>query len=183
MTEQRVCATCGRTHPASESELSFKLPDAVFDLAVEERESRCRISPDIVALDDLRFFIRGLLPLEVPGRMRTYNIGVWAEVSVDVFDRIHDLWNEATQDQEPRMPARLANKLPFHPNTVGLRVAVQLTGPRSRPEFHVEPVEHSLYGEQSCGIDEHRAIEYSDPAARHAAVEQALARDVLNARA
>jgi hypothetical protein len=177
------CTTWGRTHPISESELSFKLPDIVFGLSEEDRNSRCRIGPDIVSLDDERFFIRGLLPLAVPGRERTYNVGVWGEVSAETFERIYELWNASEQHQEPRMPGTLANKLPFHPDTLGLAVSVQLTGPKSRPQFSVQAAEHSLYVEQLQGIDEHRAIEYSDPAARKAAVEQALAGDARNARA
>lgn len=168
MIEEVACATCGSIHPVSESELTFRLPDEVFALSEQEREERCRISSDIVALDDARFFIRGLLPLDVLGRTRKYNLGVWAEVSEDVFRRVHELWSDPQQDQEPRMPAKLANRLPFHVDTVGLGVAVQLTGTESRPDFFVEPGEHSLYGEQSLGIDEHRAIEYSDPVARRA---------------
>lgn len=152
--QQLKCATCGRTHPISESELSFKLPDVVFALSDNDRESRCKESPDIVSLDEKRFFVRGLLPLAVMGRERTYNVGVWAEVSVKIFERIHELWNDSEQHQEPRMPGTLANKLPFHPDTVGLPVAVQLTGPRSRPEFYIEATDNSLYGEQLRGIDE-----------------------------
>jgi hypothetical protein len=177
MTDQVVCATCGRAHPISDSELAFGLPDVVFDLSEDEREARCRISKEIVAMDDAAFFLRGLLPLKVLGRAQEYSLGVWLEVSPDVLDRIGELWSDPEQDQEPRMPGRLANKLPFHSNTVGLFVGIQLTGPKTRPEFFLEPMEHSLYVEQARGIDEHRAIEYSDPVARSSAVEQTLADD------
>jgi hypothetical protein len=58
-----------------------------------------------------------------------------------------------------------------------LRLAVQLTGPKTRPQFFLDTAGHSLYVEQSRGIDEHRAIEYSDPEVRKAAIEQALGGD------
>jgi len=177
MSSTVACTTCGRIHPIDQSELTFGLPDVVFAMSEEERSARCDVSQDIVALDRERFFIRGLLPLEVVTRNRPYNLGVWVEVSPSIFRRIYELWNESAQDQEPRMPGHLANKVPFHLDSRNLAVGIQLTGPTSRPEFYLEAVEHSLYGEQSRGIDEHRAIEYSDPAARKAAVEQAVQPD------
>jgi hypothetical protein len=177
MSGNIACVTCGRFHPMTQSELTFGLPDVVFAMSEEERDARCELSADIVALDRDRFFIRGLLPLEVTTRGRPYNLGVWAEVSPSTFGRVYELWSEPNQEREPRMPGKLANNIPFHPDACNLAVGIQLTGPSSRPEFYLEAAEHTLYGEQSHGIDEHRAIEYSDPAARKAAVEQAASRD------
>lgn len=166
MTGQVECVTCGRVHPIDESELTFKLPDEVFGLSEGEREQRCKTSADIVCLDGERFFIRGVLPLQVSGRQLPYCLGVWVEISPETFGRVYDRWDDMDQDQEPRLPGLLANAVPFHPDNFRLPVAIQLTGPTSRPEFFIDPVEHSLYGEQLRGIDEHRAIEYSDPVAR-----------------
>jgi hypothetical protein len=164
------CATCGRSHAMSESELTFQLPDVIFAMSSEERAARCDINADVCALDRQRFFLRGLLPLAVNNRKLNYNLGVWAEVPEEVFGRIYRLWDDPAQDAEPRMPGSLANKLPYHPDTVGLGISIQLTGPESRPEFYVNAVEHSLYAEQSGGINEHRAVEYSDREAREDAV-------------
>jgi hypothetical protein len=166
MNKQVACATCGKTHPVSDSELTFGLPDEIFALPEEEREARCKVGSDIVLFDADRFFIRGLLPLNVAGRDVPYRLGVWAEVSGPVYERICDLWSDEHQDREPRMPGRLANHVPFHPDTTNLGLSIQLTGPKTRPEFYLEPSENSLYTEQTRGIDEHRALEYSDPEAR-----------------
>lgn len=171
MTDEIICATCGRTHPVEAGELAFGLPEVVFDLPESERAVRCKIGKEIVSLDDNRFFLRGVLPLKVAGRAREYCLGVWAEVSDDVLSRVRELWSDPDQDQEPRMPGTLANKVPFHSDTVGLRLAVQLTGLKTRPKFYLDTADHSLCVEQVRGIDEHRAIEYSDPAARKAAIE------------
>jgi hypothetical protein len=177
MTDAIVCAICGRSHPVSDGELTFGVPDVVFALSEDDKDARCKIGKEIVELDGARFFVRGLLPLEVFGRERDYSLGVWAEVSRDILDRIRELWSDPGQDQEPLMSAKLANKVPFHSDTVGLSLGIQLTGPTTRPRFFLDPVAHSLYIEQLCGINEHRAVEYSDPASRTAAVEQALAGD------
>lgn len=178
MTAEIKCSKCGKVHSLSESELTFSLPDDVFALSEKEREARGKVSEDVVILDEERIFVRGLLPLKVEGRAHVYNLGVWAAVPFSTFKRIYEFWDEAEQFKEPRMPGQLANKLPFHSDTVGLALQVQLMGKKSRPEFHIEPVEHSLYMEQSQGIDEHRALEYSDPVARRqSAVEQTIAAD------
>ena len=145
------------------SELVFRLPDVIHALSDEERGTRCDISTDMCALDRERFFLRGLLPLPVSGRTEPYRLGVWAEISLDTFQRIYERWDDADQAEEPPHPATLANSLPLHQvDTLGLRVSIHLTGPKTRPDFHVETREHSLYLEQAQGIDEHRAIEYSD---------------------
>jgi len=109
MTDEIICATCGRTHPVTESELAFGLPDVVFDLPESERAERCKIGEDIVSLDDRTFFLRGLLPLKVAGRAREYCIGVWAEVSEDVLNRVLELWDDPDQGREHTMPGSLAN--------------------------------------------------------------------------
>lgn len=163
MTEEVTCSVCGKAHTLDSSELTFRLPESIYVLSEEDRAIRCDISSDLCALDRERLFLRGLLPLPVSGRARTYNVGVWAEVSLDTYRRIHERWDDPNQRDEPRLPGALANRLPLHDkDTQGLRIAIQLTGPRTRPEFHLAASEHPLYREQADGIDEHRAIEYSD---------------------
>lgn len=183
MTGEVICESCGKPHPVTEIELTFRLPDDVFELPEADREARCRMNSDIVILDDERFFIRGIVPLKVSNRVHDYALGMWAEVSEDVFSRIYDLWDDPDQSQTPRMPGALANALPFHASTHGLAVTIQLTGTKSRPKFFLDPVEHSLFAEQSRGIDEHRAFEYSDRASRKASAQQSLPGDAPKARA
>lgn len=183
MTDEVICESCGNAHPRSDVELTFKYPDDIFELSDEAREARCKLNEDIVILDERRFFIRGLLPLDVTYRARPYNLGIWAEVTEGVFARIYALWDDPKQQDEPPMPGMLANTVPFHEGTVGLALTIELTGTKTRPQFLLDPVEHSLYIEQLVGIDEHRAFEYSDRASRKAAVQQALAGDAPKARA
>jgi hypothetical protein len=162
MNNTVVCSVCGKSHRKSESELFFQRPDVVHVLSEEERENRCKSTSDAWMLDGERFFLRGLLPLPVRDESRRYNIGVWAEVSREVFTRVNELWIDPAQSAEPRMPAALANELPLVSDTLGLSVAVQLTGPSTRPEYYVATTEHPLYSEQGLGISAHRALEYSD---------------------
>jgi hypothetical protein len=163
MTDVVTCSVCGKAHPLEASEFVFRLPDIIHALSEEERASRCDISADMCALDRERIFVRGLLPLPVSGRRQPYNLGVWAEISMDSFRCIYERWGDPDQANEPRLPGKLANSLPLQEqNTLGLQLSIQLTGPKTRPEFYVQVLNHSLYREQTHGIDEHRAIEYSD---------------------
>ena len=163
MTDEVTCSQCGKVHPLADSELGFGLPDAIFALSKEDRSKRCRIQTDVCVLDRERFFLRGLLPLPVTGRAQDYRIGVWAEIAGDVYRRIHALWSDPTQADEPRLPGILASHLPMNvKESAGLPVWIHLTGPKTRPEFYMRSVHHPLYVEQTHGIDEHRALEYSD---------------------
>jgi hypothetical protein len=170
MSDIVVCSVCGRTHDKKASELYFRLPDEIYALPQEERGRRCKLNADLCIFDERQFYVRGLLPLPVAGRAKPYCIGVWASVSLQTFARINELWSDPAQASEPRLPGVLSNQIPFHPDTRALHLAIQLTGPTTRPEFFLEPVEHSLYAEQSRGIDDHRASRYSDPSARESAV-------------
>jgi hypothetical protein len=165
-----TCSVCGRSHSRAESELIFRRPDAVHVLSVEEREKRCQLTADIAILDEERFFLRGLLSVPVIGRSRYYNMGVWGEVSEQAFARVYELWTDPNQASEPRISASLANCLPLIKNTLGLGLQIQLTGPKTRPQFYVTDTDHPLYREQTSGIDEHRALEYTDSPSHKAAV-------------
>jgi len=165
MSKDVICSQCGQPHSLESSELVFRLPDAIFALSEEERTQRCDLSADFCALDRERFFLRGLLPIPVNGRSDPYRIGVWAEITLRVYQRIYELWSDPDQAREPRMAATLANELPLQPSlSSGLALSIQLTGPTTRPHYFIEVVDHPLYAEQHAGIDEHRALEYSDRA-------------------
>jgi hypothetical protein len=163
MRDEVICSVCGKTHSPDASELSFDLPDEIFEFSEEERTQRCTISDDVCTVDRERFFIRGLLPMRVDGRTQVYRIGMWAEVSVEVYRRIYQLWSDPHQADEPHLPGAVANQLPLQTqNMRALPISIKLIGQKSRPEFFVQSQEHSLYREQMNGIDEHRALEYTD---------------------
>ena len=51
--------------------------------------------------------------------------------------------------------------IPSLPLTLGLQVAMRLTGPTTRPEFHLADAGHPIYREQTVGITAHRIHEYN----------------------
>jgi hypothetical protein len=163
-----VCAQCGEEHPLNELELSFRRPDAVVEISGPDRASRVQESNDLCVIDGSRFFVRAVLPLPVESRDRPYNLGLWSEVDRTTFERIYQLWSEPTQVRESPFPARLANALPNHRDTLRLSATLCLTGPTTRPRLVLEATAHTLFTEQSLGITEHRAHEYSSLFARGA---------------
>ena len=142
-------------------ELSFRRPDDVVKLSTEERERMIKDTNDLCNIAGNRFFIRALLPLMVEARDRAYNIGLWVEVEQSAYDRVNELWVDPVQNMEPPFDALIGNSIPNLPETIGISVKLQLTGPTSRPEVFISPCSHPLYIEQSEGITEHRAHEYS----------------------
>ena len=155
------CSSCGEEHPDDELELTFRRPDAIIDLPAEDWPTRVKEDADRAAIDGERFFLRGTLPLPVPERGSDYAIGVWVEVAPDTFWRVIELWSSEDQVDEPPFAATLANQIPSLPSTLGLHVAMKLTGPTTRPEFHLVAAEHQIYREQTVGITAHRIHEYN----------------------
>jgi hypothetical protein len=161
MTDDVQCSQCGELHSRSELELTFKRPDAIVALSDERRKVDAKETEDLCAIWPDRFFIRGVLPLQVSGRHDPYRIGIWVEVEHCAFDRVRELWDSADQDQEPAFFANIANAIPSLPATFGLPVMLKLTGPTSRPDVLIPESTHPLHREQCAGISVHRAHEYS----------------------
>ena len=156
-----ICPCCGKQLPADELELTFRRPDIIAAMAVEEIERRCAFNDEYYVLDEERYFLRCTLPLPVHGSDQPYSIGAWAELSATDFRLVWNLWSDENQADTPPMSARLSNMVPFHDNTLGMSAAVQLTGPHTRPEITLQESGSSLYAEQSQGIARHRAHEYA----------------------
>lgn len=142
-------------------ELTFRRPEDVAKLSVDDRARLVRANDDLCVVDGKRFFVRALLPLPVESREHPYCIGLWVEVTEAAFRRIYELWESNEQVLEPSFAAQIANEIPIVSGSLGLRAELRLTGPTTRPDVFLEPSEHPLYVEQARGIDEHRASEYS----------------------
>ena len=147
-------------------EPSFRRPDAIAALPREGRSGLASESDDLCVLRGFdaphRFFVRGLVSVRLTDVDDDFCWGVWAEVSEEAFGRIHALWDAPDQDREPSMPGTLANRLPGYPDTVGLAVTVQLTGPTSRPHLVFHPdAEHPFARECVAGVTMHRAAQWS----------------------
>lgn len=159
--EKRICSVCGEYHPVSDMELSFRRPDRICEMPEAEREAECQESDDICVIRREHFFVRGVLPLPIPGGNQPYRIGLWVELNEEDFRRVLELWEEPAQAHEAPFAVRIANHIPQLPETLGLCASLRLTGPATRPDVLVGDPEHPLHVEQLNGISRDRIDEYN----------------------
>jgi hypothetical protein len=155
------CEQCGKEHPRNALELIYKRPDDIHEMPVEQREQDVKETDDQCRTRDGRYFIRGVIPLNVEGREQPYRIGAWAEVDKQTYVRVSELWDDPDQAREPPLPARLANNIFSQRPTLNMPVNLQLTGATSRPDILIPECAHPLHREQCLGITEHRVYEYN----------------------
>ena len=160
------CSICGTPHDAGELEATFDAPLAYYQVPEAERAQRTFLTSDKCGVRDAadtsaQYFIRAVMPVPVRGEPRPCYWGVWVEVAPDVLQRIHDLWDDPAQRDEPPLPARLANGISEYPGSLGLEGALQLVDPKTRPTFYLWPNNaHPLYRIQTEGVWPETVIEW-----------------------
>jgi hypothetical protein len=163
MSQELVkCPCCEKMVPATDVELTYRLPDDIASMDEEERDSTCKYTNDYVVCNDEYFYLRCVLPLPIHDTSREYCLGVWVQVSPNSFNKVWELWDDDAQVSEPPFRGLLANNIHLNTGASNAEVMVQLTGPKTRPVVTVKDVACSLYKEQQCGITIHRSSEYSD---------------------
>jgi hypothetical protein len=157
------CVICGRDHELLEP--SFRRPDAVIALSPEERRRRVTENDDMCLMgpggvDDVpRFFIRTVLPVRLTDVAEYTKWGFWVEIAEEDAKRAWDLWEDPRQAEEPSFAGRIANRVEGYPDTIGLPVQVQLTGPTSRPKASFEPrAVHPLADECRTGVTTQKVL-------------------------
>ena len=147
-----VCACCGMEILPQETEPMFHYPDEFYHhLQAKTVPAEARVSDDLIAWDD-HYYIRGLLPISVEGRDKHFNIGMWAKVG---FSDFHTYIKNFNSSGKYEFSGELANKLPNHPESVGVKVRIQTQGAEDRPLFIVLDKDSSLSKVQETGIKEH----------------------------
>ncbi len=150
-----VCRQCGSTHDGLTTDIGFKLPDDVWAIPKEERESRATFNSDVCRFEG-RCFIRGILYVPIVGRNESFAWGVWAEVEKRIMMRYVEIFSE-DRSNEPLYDGTLANRLSSYPDAAGERVTVRFGDAASRPEFLLDGASNSsLARDQRTGIDESR---------------------------
>jgi hypothetical protein len=159
------CSTCGEEHELLEP--SFHRPEAVVQLASDERAERVKESDDLCVVwarsgaERHRFFVRCVMTVPLLDGDGETGWGLWAEVEAADFRRIVEMWTDAEQAGIPPMRARVANRVPGYPETVGLPVILTLTGPTTRPRLAFDATsDHPLALECQAGVCTHRVMEW-----------------------
>jgi quinol monooxygenase YgiN len=127
----RRCAKCVAEHDLLDP--TFRRHEAYVRLASELQRQHAQANDDLCRIglpnERDRYFVRGVLPVAVRDRPDGIWWGLWAEVSEPDFRRILELSSTPDQASEPPIEGALANVVPGYADTLGLWLALQLTGP------------------------------------------------------
>ena len=159
------CPQCGREHLLLEP--AFRRPDVVIALSTEERGRRVMESDDMcfigpgMADEHPRFFLRTVLPVRMTDVDGDTEWGIWVEVAERDAKHALELWDDPKQVEEPAFAGSIANRIKGYPDTTGLPVRVQLTGPSTRPRSEFAPTAaHPLVNECRAGVTTQKVIEW-----------------------
>ena len=155
-----TCSSCGKEHQGLPTDWGFKLPDAIFDLPYLERYRRTRSNSDLCALDEHRFFVRGLLSMPFSYQEGEFSWGVWVEVERSTHDfYLGNFNNEFAKGATAQ--GRLANTIPGFPGLVNEPLEIEFQDSTSRPSFSfLSKADHRLAKDQREGIDFARHHEF-----------------------
>jgi hypothetical protein len=157
-----VCSTCGRQHDEIPLSFAADFPDPYANLSREERENRALISSDQCIIDHDQFYLRGCIELPIVASDEIFLWGVWARIHENDFDQIHENWNSAgRENQIGPFKGRLANSLSIYPETLNMKLAIEIQPVSQRPLFLLEEPDHPLTQEQQNGLRREKAREYA----------------------
>lgn len=153
-TRKRRCPTCGKLHDELLTDIASTLPDAIWELGYLERYKRARTNPDFCTLDERRYFVRCVLPINFTDRKGFFGWGLWVEVAKKDHDRVvRDF--DAKKEQKP-FKGRLANNVAQYGRTLGLEVIGRPCAGHRPLLYTSELSKHPLAIEQRLGIDTKR---------------------------
>lgn len=104
------------------------------------------------------FFIRCVLRLPVAGTDADFGFGVWSTLSEANYRRYAETFDDEDQSSIGPMFGYLANRLPFYPDPLNLRLDVLPRDGRQRPLLRIrdEHAGHPLHTDQVGGLDAER---------------------------
>jgi hypothetical protein len=164
--EERVkCSQCGKEHELLEP--SFRRPDAIVGMSPAQRQGRVEEGNDLCIIrggngnEVTRCFLRTVLRVEITDGDDYTHWGLWVEVPEAQARRAWELWESPQQAEEPPFAGCVANHVQGYPETIGLPVQVQLTGPTTRPRASFDAsVEHPFVVECRQGVTTHKVLEW-----------------------
>lgn len=152
------CPDCRDIHDGL-PDLCFALPDAIFELDAEAREARALISSDLCVLDDVRYFIRCVLEVDIADHTDVFAYGLWAEVAARDFNRYAVYYNTDAPAHASTFTGTVANRLPLTQETLALPCDIRLSNEEGmRPVLSITDEAHELHGEQESGVAIDRAL-------------------------
>jgi hypothetical protein len=157
------CSVCGKVHDEQPFDITYHKPADYFKVPPDERKTRVMLTADLCSIDNIEFYIRGILPLPIKGSSEEFRWGVWARVQECDFKRYIELWDGHVQEDEPAFVGYLSGGIKAYPNSDMLEVRVHLQPGDQRPRFEVVSSQHPLGIDQHNGITMEQAHSFVEP--------------------
>jgi hypothetical protein len=161
-----ICPQCGEFHDLSKIEPSFRRPDALLPIPLDQRPARVRDSDEgcLISSEDgqnLRSFVRTVLRVPLRGEPGTIAWGVWVELSPRHYFELVESSDQIDQPMTAPFPSTLANEIPGYSGTLNLPGHTRLVSPHLRPVFALSPdLDHPFAREAREGVHAERAMEW-----------------------
>lgn len=156
------CTRCGHEHSGPPYSFAADYPDPYANMSHDQRDIRAVIGSDQCIIDGEQFYIRGCLELPIIGTEDIFLWGVWAKLNGEPFDEISAHWEtEGREKQIGPYKGLLANSLSIYPETLNMKLQIDIRPVGERPLFTLQESAHPLSIEQVNGLIADRAQEYA----------------------
>ena len=146
-----TCTKCGKLHEGSPS-FSFGSPWYYAQLP-EPARSNARLDSDTCTIKDTNgtdYFVRVVLEIPIHNIDEPFLWGVWASLSKASFDRYVATYDDP--DEGDSHFGWFSNRLPYYPETLGLKTNVHPRKGGWRPYLTIERNGHPLAEHLADGI-------------------------------
>jgi hypothetical protein len=158
------CRPCGKIHEDLPLHYGTAAPALLFTIPEQERDHRVMLSPDLCLIDKQHGFIVGNLEIPIIGSLECFSWDVWVSLSLPIFKRAFQRWDQIGREAEPPYFGWLGTALPGYPDTLHLKTIVQSREVGRRPRVELEPSDHPLAVEQRNGMTWDRVREIAESA-------------------
>ena len=146
------CA-CGQVHEGAPN-YGFTAPDS-FMAQPEKVRAAAVHRRDLCAYEttsgERLYFARALLALPIQGRDDPFMWGIWVQLGFEDYQKYLDAYERA--DAQFRFEVRIANTLPFYPETAGLPALLVPRSGRQLATVQLAPGTHRLSLDFNEGLD------------------------------
>jgi len=159
MTSARYrCGTCDAVHEGF-PDLTFAAPYHFEQLSEADQASLAFLNSDLCVINKQDYFIRAVLEVPILETNETFGWGIWVSLSKPNFNRYLGFFDEDPPSDEGPYFGWFCNRLPWYPETLGLKTNVQLQPAGNRPRVILEHTDHPLAQHQHHGIGLHELSE------------------------
>jgi hypothetical protein len=165
------CSSCDEWHRGPCLDFGFSSPhywDQIahpgerwdcLSAAGARKASGTFLDTDYCAIEGRDFFVRGILHLPILGTAESFRWGVWGSVSRENFERLLEVDGDPERVDLPAMFSWLSSRIQEYPDTLSLKMQVQVQEPGIRPIFRLDRCDHPLAIEFHEGISPERVRE------------------------